>query len=93
MLLIFGHSGSMNTPSPPTSIGRASSAPPNHLHPTIYLSEPGVATKLSGQVGAGSDSMDMLSVAVKIKMDTFRNIKASRVRFVCFVWKMMCLLL
>ncbi|ELU17929.1 hypothetical protein CAPTEDRAFT_154368 [Capitella teleta] len=69
------HCGDMNTTPPPTKIGRATMAPPTHLQPTIYLSEPGVATKLNGQVGAGAESMDMLSVALKIKMDTFRNIK------------------
>lgn len=58
-----------------SNLSRAPVAPPTHLQPTIYLSEPGVATKLAGQVGAGGDSLDMLSVALKIKVDTFRNIK------------------
>ncbi|XP_064622147.1 autophagy-related protein 2 homolog B-like isoform X2 [Lineus longissimus] len=45
------------------------------LQPTLYRSEPGVCTKLSGAVGSGGDSLDMLSVAVKITLDTFSNVK------------------
>ncbi|CAH1792670.1 unnamed protein product [Owenia fusiformis] len=56
-------------------IDRAFNGFPSHLDPTIYLSDPGVATKLSGTVGTQGESMDMLTVALKINLDTFRNIK------------------
>ena len=56
-------------------VGRANIGIPSHLHPTIYMSEPGVQTKLSGQVGQGPDSLDMLSIAIKIKNDRPRSVK------------------
>ena len=59
-------------------VERATFAQPSGLHPTIYLSEAGVQTKLSGQVGKGGDSQDMLSLALKIATDSYKNQKVGR---------------
>ena len=61
----------------PKSLYDVPLVPPSHLVPTIYLSEPGVYTKLVGQVGRGGDTQDMVSVALRIKLDTFSNVKVS----------------
>ena len=45
------------------------------LYPTIYLSEPGVITTLSGQVGQGGDSKDMFVLAMSIRADRERRKK------------------
>ena len=67
--------GCVDIPTTWPIVERAGIGIPSHLHPTIYMSEPGVHTKLSGQVGLGPDSMDMLSVAIKIKNDRPRSVK------------------
>jgi len=48
-----------------------------HLQATIDLSEDGICTRLSGKVGKGADSEDMVTVAVRINTDTLQNIKVS----------------
>jgi hypothetical protein len=45
------------------------------LHPTIYLSDNGVTSRLHGRVGRGSDSEDMVTVAMRINFDTLNNVK------------------
>ncbi|ESO82945.1 hypothetical protein LOTGIDRAFT_197758 [Lottia gigantea] len=45
------------------------------LHPCIRRSVRGIPSKLAGQVGIGTDSKDMLTVAVKSKLDTINNVK------------------
>ena len=42
---------------------------PAHLDPTIYRSDAGAVISNSGPVGTGSNSLDMLSVAIKIQLD------------------------
>lgn len=56
-------------------------------YPTIYPSEGGVITSLSGLVGQGSDTMDMLTVALKIKVDPSKNVKVS---FIAIFLKHLC---
>jgi len=47
-----------------------------HLNKTVYLSDEHVESKLKGQVGQGTeDSQDMLSLAIQITSDSFRNLK------------------
>ncbi|XP_046351358.1 autophagy-related protein 2 homolog A-like isoform X1 [Haliotis rufescens] len=48
---------------------------PAHLEPRIYKSEMGVASKAASCVGRGPDSPDMISLAIKIKLDTINNTK------------------
>lgn len=73
------HAGSVDIlPSPP-NIHQVPKTPPSHLLRTIYLSDPGVTTRLAGQVGKGIDTTDMLSIALRIKVDTFRNVKEFQV--------------
>ena len=55
----------------------ASLVPPDHLVPTMYLSDRGVETSLTGQVGTGGDTMDMLSLAVQVKIDLVTNVEVS----------------
>lgn len=52
---------------------------PHHLNSTIFCSENGTYTKTSGLVGTGGDSLDMLLLAIRINMDTSRNVKTFRV--------------
>ena len=68
-------SGCVDIPLESSVIERACFSTPPTQDATIYLSEPGVYTKLAGQVGGGADTLDMLSVALKINLDTFRNVK------------------
>ena len=69
------HSGKEPIPKTRTDVERLDRLYSTHLDPTFYLAEPGVHTKLSGKVGYGVDSIDQLAVALRIKMDTFRNVK------------------
>ncbi|XP_074651009.1 autophagy-related protein 2 homolog B-like [Tubulanus polymorphus] len=69
------HNGNVDIVKEIPVIERASLARPSYLEPTIYPSEPGVYTKLSGSVGMGGDSLDMLSIAMKISMESFSNVK------------------
>uniref|UniRef100_T1JN27 Autophagy-related protein 2 n=1 Tax=Strigamia maritima TaxID=126957 RepID=T1JN27_STRMM len=50
-----------------------------HLFPTVYHSQPGLFTKLSGCVGTGRDSLDMVSMAIKVNLDQSTNIKTFKV--------------
>lgn len=59
--------------------------PPDHLIPTMYLSDRGVETRLTGQVGLGGDTLDMLSVAVQVKIDLVTNIEVSFVIFILLI--------
>lgn len=63
---------------PYPKVDRVSMKYPTGMDPTLYRSESGVYTKMSGQVGAGGDSLDMLRVAVKLNLDTYRNIKVRK---------------
>ncbi|XP_071797968.1 autophagy-related protein 2 homolog A-like isoform X2 [Asterias amurensis] len=60
-----------NDPVPP-----ATWAPPNHLKCCLYLSDNGVATKLSGSVGHGTGSQNMLALALKMCFNPEINIKS-----------------
>lgn len=62
---------------PVVSRASPSSPVPDHLYQTIYLSDSTLDTRLAGQVGQGADrdSHDMLSVAVKIQLDSKQNNK------------------
>ena len=66
------------SPSEITSVDSIMRLSLDHLQPTIYLSDEGVYTKLRGKVGRGGDSQDMLSLAIKIKSESFRDIKVRR---------------
>ena len=63
----------------PEVLPRAVFTPPPSLFSTVYLSDRGLDTQLSGQVGQGTDveGHDMLSVAVKIDLDSQQNNKVS----------------
>ena len=58
------------------SVLKQDSLPP-HLKPRIYKSERGVDSKAASCVGRGSDSPDMISLAIKIKLDTINNTKVN----------------
>jgi hypothetical protein len=45
------------------------------LLPTIYLSDNGICSRMRGKVGRGSDTEDMVSVAMRINVDTLSNVK------------------
>ncbi|XP_013385934.1 autophagy-related protein 2 homolog B-like [Lingula anatina] len=63
------HNGCTDIPRewPPADELSLDKVVPQHLHPTIYPTENGAAcTTMAGQAGKGKDSIDMLSVAVKI---------------------------
>jgi autophagy-related protein 2 len=42
---------------------------------TVYLSEEGVCSRLSGKVGRGPDTEDMVSIAVRVNTDTLNSVK------------------
>ncbi|XP_077866099.1 autophagy-related protein 2 homolog B-like [Saccoglossus kowalevskii] len=75
------HSGCV-TPKKMSPVECVSSrSTPPHLNPCIYKSEAGAYTKLGSNVGSGSsnDSLNMLSVAIKINLDTKRKVKEIQV--------------
>ncbi|XP_066279882.1 autophagy-related protein 2 homolog B-like isoform X2 [Branchiostoma lanceolatum] len=51
-------------------VGRATPDCPDQLDPLIYRSDSGVYTSLAGLVGTGGESLNMLSVGVRITLDT-----------------------
>lgn len=70
--------GLVATPYETPHLKMVGSPPPSHLDPTIYRSEAGAVVGSSGPVGTGSssNSLDMLTVAIKIQMDdTVHNLK------------------
>ncbi|XP_014663890.1 PREDICTED: autophagy-related protein 2 homolog B-like isoform X2 [Priapulus caudatus] len=69
------HRASVSNSTPCPKLERVTMKYPTGMDPTLYKSESGVHTKLSGQVGSGGDSLDMLSVALKLNLDTYRSIK------------------
>ena len=72
---IYTFVGCVDIPSEWPTVEKICQGQPQNLDATIYLSEPGVATRLAGQVGLTDNTLDMVSVAVKIKQDSFRNVK------------------
>jgi len=46
-----------------------------HMQQTVHMSEDGICSRLNGKVGKGSDTEDMVTVAIRINTDTLQNIK------------------
>ena len=46
-----------------------------HMQRTVHISEDGICSQLSGRVGKGPDTEDMVTVAIRINIDTLQNIK------------------
>ena len=67
--------GCIDIPESWPIVEKTTFAVPSYLHPTIYLSEQGVCTRLSGQVGQGGETADMVSIAIRIKNDQPRKVK------------------
>ncbi|KAI8514937.1 Autophagy protein [Branchiostoma belcheri] len=64
------HKGQVDGHSWEDIVGRATPDCPDQLDPLIYRSDSGVYTSLAGLVGTGGDSLNMLSVGVRITLDT-----------------------
>ena len=78
MPMIRSAAGCVAVPLEAVVVERGSWQAPPEVDRTLYLSESGTYTKLAGgPVGYGPDSNDMLSVAVKVRLDTAKNIKVS----------------
>ena len=77
--------GSVESPTVAALFGLIDTDIPSSLHPTIYLSGPGVYDKPGEPVGQGSGTTDMVAVTVEIKGDTFTNVRVSYIPlyFVC----------
>ncbi|XP_021929227.1 autophagy-related protein 2 homolog B-like isoform X2 [Zootermopsis nevadensis] len=78
----FYHNGLVATPYETPHLKMVGTPPPSHLDPTIYHSEAGAVIGSSEPVGTGnsSDSLDMLTVAIKIQVDdSVHNLKTFRV--------------
>lgn len=56
-------------------------SPSSVAEATIYRSEPGAAVSSTGIVGTGANSLDMLSVAVKIDIDDRTHLKVYNINF------------
>ncbi|XP_023222946.1 autophagy-related protein 2 homolog B-like isoform X2 [Centruroides sculpturatus] len=65
----FYHNGMLSTIRQPQKLEPAVLIPPTHLHATIYQSDPGIPQKQGFHVGKGGDSLDMLSVVIKVNLD------------------------
>ena len=76
--MLLAPAGRVPVPTPLTVIQRASDVVPSCVDRTLHLSEPGTYTRLArGQVGAGPESNDMISVAVKVHLNTETNVKVT----------------
>ena len=49
----------------------------SNIEQTIYLSEPGVPTRLQGKVGHGGDTQDMAVISIRVKTDSLNNRKVA----------------
>lgn len=61
--------GLVTTPVGPLPLRCIGSPPPSHLEPTIYRSDTGANLDQQLTVGTGANSLDMLTVAIKIQVD------------------------
>jgi hypothetical protein len=76
MIGVCAFTGLVATPYETPQLRMVGSPPPSHLDPTIYRSEEGASVGTSGPVGTGSNSLDMLAVAIKIQVDdSIHNLK------------------
>lgn len=70
--------GLVATPYETPQLRMVGSPPPTHLDPTIYRSEGGASVGTSGPIGTGNsnNSLDMLTVAIKVQVDdSVHNLK------------------
>lgn len=75
---LFYHNGMISTVRQPQKLDPAVLVPPTHLYSTIYQSEPGIPQKQGFHVGKGGDSLDMLSIVIKVNLDE-QDIKTFKV--------------